>query len=107
MPTVRRKFEEVFGEGAVELLFCQCPEIAESSVGNQHVNVVVEVAGCCAADASAVDAYFPSYSNPCLYKMENLFYVAEYIFRIWAAFGPTISSVIPDEYVYLFVQKVL
>ena len=56
---------------------------------------------------SPINTYLTSDANSCLQEVQNLLCISAQIIRIWAALGTSIASVIPNENIHLFIQKVL
>ena len=67
----------------------------------------LEMASSSAAYTSPINAYLASHANSCLQEVQNLLCISAQIIRIRAALGTSIASVIPNQNIHLFIQKVL
>ena len=69
--------------------------------------MIVNMAGGRTPHTPSINAYFSAYTDSGPDEMKDLFDVAKYIFRCWISLRSSIASVVPNEDVDLFVQKVL
>ena len=112
LPSHGPVFEEVFGNGTKEFVISQCPEIAEPSVCDDHVNIRVDVTSSCTTNRTTINANLASDPDPVFQEIQNLFNIG--LELRWRraqyppSFGsPPVASVIPNENVDLFIEEIL
>ena len=69
--------------------------------------MLLEMASSCAAYTSPINAYLASHANSSLQEVQNLLCISAQIIRIRTALGASIASIIPNQNIHLFIQKVL
>jgi hypothetical protein len=91
----------------VEFLVGKGPQVAETSVCNHHVDLVLEIGGRNATEGPAINSDFAPDPNLISEEAEDLMGILIHCHGIWRSLGSAIASIIPNQTIYLLAQEIL
>ena len=106
LPAQSSVFHQRTGKLSLEFFLSKCPKIGKASVSNCQVYFILEMTNSTASERSAVYSDLPFDANPQLQEVENLFSIFLKVAGLQRTLCSSISSVVPNKNIYVFIQKV-
>jgi len=107
LPAHAELTEQVDSCLAIELLLCQGPQVAKASICYHHINLILQMSGADTTQRPSIHSNLPFDSYSQFQIVEHLFSIGSELPRVWSSFRPSISPVIPNQAIHLFVKEVL